>query len=62
MLLRKERDMYRAFQGANWWYVAWEDDEGFHRQPAHGGNLGEAYARQRAKERNEEQEDDDHID
>jgi len=30
---------WRAFQGPNGWYVAWEGDDGFHRQPADGGNL-----------------------
>ena len=25
--------MYKAFRCANGWYVAWENDQGFHHQP-----------------------------
>ena len=27
--------MYKAFQGANGWYVAWEGKNGMHSQPAY---------------------------
>lgn len=29
-------EMFKAFQGANGWYVADEDEDGFHSQPATG--------------------------
>lgn len=43
---------YRAFQGPNGWYVAFEDAEGFHRQPPGGGDLYEEEARREAQRRN----------
>lgn len=45
-------DQYRAFQGANGWYVAQEDSRGFHRQPSHGSTLTEQEARKLARQRN----------
>lgn len=48
---RRDR-AYRAFQGPNGWYVAFEDAEGSHRQPPGGGDLGEEEARREAQRRN----------
>ncbi len=45
--------MYRAFQGPNGWYVAFEREDGFHRQPQNGGNMSERDARREARDRNE---------
>lgn len=45
--------MYRAFQGPNGWYVAFERADGFHRQPPDGGNMSETDARRLARRRNE---------
>lgn len=42
--------MYKAFQGANGWYVAWENSEGFHHQG--NGNLSEREAHKLAREKN----------
>ena len=47
--------MCRAFEGANGWYSAWVDEDGFHRQPADGGRLTERQARRQARERNEDE-------
>lgn len=50
--------MYKAFQGANGWYVAWENQAGFHRQSIvtigseHAARLV-ARERQRQEELNE---------
>lgn len=43
---------YKAFQGANGWYVAAEDKNGFHRQPTLGANLSEKDARRQARNLN----------
>lgn len=48
--------MYRAFQGPNGWYVAWERADGTHRQPSLGPWLSERGARRRAAESNRELE------
>lgn len=45
--------MYKAFQGANGWYAAWENEEGFHRQGS--DTLTESQARKRARELNEQE-------
>lgn len=45
--------MYKAFEGANGWYVAWEQD-GFHGQPPFPRWLTEREARRDARERNRE--------
>jgi hypothetical protein len=47
--------MWRAFEGANGWYTAWQDADGYHHQPADGGRLTERQARRRARERNEDE-------
>lgn len=44
---------YKAFQGANGWYVAYERADGFHRQPQ-SGNMTESEARRRAAAANRE--------
>jgi|SRR5690606_35613900 len=44
--------MYKAFEGPNGWYVAWEREDGFHRQPATGCNMAEREAHLAACERN----------
>jgi hypothetical protein len=49
--------MFRAFEGPNGWYVAFENADGFHRQPADGGSLTETQAKRRARERNAEETD-----
>jgi len=51
---------YRAFQGANGWYVASEDEQGFHRQPAGGGNMTAAEAEAEAKRLADWGDDDDY--
>lgn len=50
--------MHRAFQGANGWYVAEEDESGFHRQPSLGPWLSRSEAVRLARERNEHSDDD----
>lgn len=50
---------WRAFEGPNWWYVAVEDADGYHRRPAfpcwgvHGRITQEEEARAEAHRRNE---------
>ncbi len=44
--------MYKAFQGANGWYVAFERADGFHRQPSCPRWLDEREARELAEEMN----------
>lgn len=44
--------MYKAFQGANGWYVARERSDGTHRQPSLGPWLSEREARREAQQRN----------
>jgi hypothetical protein len=53
--------MYKAFEGPNGWYVAFESADGSHRQPANGGNLTAAEADGIARGRNEPElvEEDD---
>jgi hypothetical protein len=48
--------IYRAFQGANGWYCAWETDDGFHRQPM-TQNLTEDEAEAEAQRRNADAEE-----
>jgi len=48
---------WRAFQGANGWYVAWESDDGFHHQPSFPRWLTEEEARREARRRNEEEDE-----
>jgi hypothetical protein len=45
--------MFKAYQGANGWYVAWEDDNGFHRQPSMGPWMTESEAKRAADEKND---------
>lgn len=54
---------YRAFAGANGWYVAWKHDDGSHYQTG-SGHLSEAQALREAARRNasghgDEDDDDD---
>jgi hypothetical protein len=44
--------MYKAFEGANGWYVAFERRDGTHKQPSLGPWLSEREARAEARERN----------
>jgi hypothetical protein len=44
--------MNKAFQGTNGWYAAWEDENGFHHQPADGGTLSRTAALREARELN----------
>lgn len=48
--------MYKAFQGPNGWYVAWEED-GWHHQPAQPAQMERAAAERLAAERNQEEEE-----
>ena len=41
----KRESMHRAYLGPNGWYVAWEQGDGSHHQPADGGSLTEETAR-----------------
>lgn len=46
---------YRAFQGANGWYVAWESEDGFHHAPSQWDSesqMSEARARSHARRMN----------
>lgn len=47
-------EKWAAYQGPNGWYVAFERDNGFHRQPSNGGSLTEHQARREALRRNQE--------
>ena len=49
--------MYKAFQGPNGWYAAWVDREGFHHQPASGGNLSQRSAVREAARLNREEDE-----
>ena len=40
--------MWKAFLGANGWYVAFEGDDGFHHQPTHYSAVEEGAAREEA--------------
>ncbi len=46
--------MYKAFQGANGWYVAFERN-GTHKQPFSGGNMSKAEAQREAARRNSQE-------
>ena len=46
--------MYRAYEGPNGWYVAWENAEGFHHQPDGGAELTEASAKRIARRKNDD--------
>lgn len=50
--------MYRAFQGPNGWYVAWECARDAHSQPANGGHMTQRQAADQAEWRNDEHEAD----
>lgn len=43
-MIRKDSGRWRAFEGANGWYVAYEED-GCHHQPANQGSMTEREAR-----------------
>lgn len=49
---------YRAYQGAIGWYVAWESEDGCHRQPSYGNTLTRSQAERQARERNAAEQDD----
>jgi len=44
------RGRWRAFQGPNGWYIAVEDADGYHHQPADGGHMTREEARRAAQE------------
>ena len=49
-ITERNRSMkYRAFAGANGWYVATENDEGFHHQPPDNGSMTEDQAQRAAR-------------
>jgi phenylpropionate dioxygenase-like ring-hydroxylating dioxygenase large terminal subunit len=50
---------WRAFEGPNGWYVAWEDADGYHHQPSHGGRLDREEAEAMAAERDDRDDEDD---
>lgn len=52
---------WRAFQGANGWYVAFERDDGFHHQPTLDRALTETEAERLAARRNREADRDDAL-
>ena len=45
--------MWMAFEGSNYWYVAWKDEEGFHHQPFYSEQMSEERAKLVALELNE---------
>lgn len=48
---------WRAFQGPNGWYVAWEEPDGSHHQDSgYGGTLDQEEAEAMAAQLNEEDE------
>ena len=57
MCHRLEKEM-RAFEGPNGWYLAAEDEDGFHRQPADGGHLTAEEAEE-ALASDQDQDDDE---
>jgi hypothetical protein len=52
---RNDRGYWRAFEGANGWYVAYENEDGFHHQPF-SADLSEDDARASAARLNNEPE------
>lgn len=54
--------LIRAYRGPNGWYVAIEDEDGFHRQPGDGGRLDESQITAALIAMRDAIDDDDHDD